>query len=115
MEENVWSDPKVYSLLKEDYVLISLYVDDRKALGEADQFNFQYPDGRVRSIKTIGQQWATFQAVNFKTASQPFYVLMTAEGQLLNTPIQYTDTTTYYEWLRNGLDNIQPKQVKYAF
>ena len=115
MEENVWSDPKVYALLKEKFILISLYVDDRKALPEDDQFNFQYPDGRIRSIKTIGQKWATFQAVNFQTASQPFYVLMTADGQLLNEPIQYSDTTTYYEWLRKGLTNVPPTAVKYAF
>ncbi len=115
MEENVWADPSVYPLLKENFILISLYVDDRKALKEAEQFNFQYPDGRIRSIKTIGQQWATFQAVNFQTASQPFYVLMTSEGQLLNTPIQYTDTETYAEWLQTGLTKFPPKKAKYAF
>lgn len=115
MEENVWADPSVYPLLKENFILISLYVDDRKALKEAEQFNFQYPDGRIRSIKTIGQQWATFQAVNFQTASQPFYVLMTSEGQLLNTPIQYTDTETYAEWLQTGLTKVPPKKAKYAF
>ena len=115
MEENVWADPSVYPLLKENFILISLYVDDRKALKEAEQFNFQYPDGRIRSIKTIGQQWATFQAVNFQTASQPFYVLMTSEGQLLNTPIQYTDTETYAEWLQTGLTKVSPKKAKYAF
>ena len=115
MEENVWADPSVYPLLKENFILISLYVDDRKALKEAEQFNFQYPDGRIRSIKTIGQQWATFQAVNFQTASQPFYVLMTSEGQLLNTPIQYTDTETYAEWLQTGLTKVPSKKAKYAF
>ncbi|MGC6480458.1 MAG: cytochrome c biogenesis protein CcdA [Flavobacteriaceae bacterium] len=103
MEENVWSAPKVYTLLKDEYILISLYVDDRKELSAEDAFQFQLPDGRIKDIKTIGQKWATFQALNFQTASQPYYVLMAADGTLLNSPIQYTDTQTYLKWLEDGL------------
>lgn len=104
MEENVWSDPRVYALLKEEYILISLYVDDRKELSETDRFQFELPDGRIKPIETIGQKWATFQAVNFQTASQPYYILMAPDGTLLNTPIQYTDTQTYLQWLKEGLE-----------
>ena len=104
MEENVWSDPRVYALLKDDYILISLYVDDRKQLSETDRFQFELPDGRIKAIETVGQKWATFQAVNFQTASQPYYVLMAPDGTLLNTPIQYTDTQTYLQWLKDGLE-----------
>ena len=105
VEENVWSQPAIFKLLNEEIVLISLYVDDRTALPIDQQFNFQYPDGRVREINTIGEQWATFQSLNFNTASQPFYVLMQADGTLLNSPIQYTDSKTYFNWLTTGLDN----------
>ena len=108
MEENVWSDPAVYALLNENYIIISLYVDDRKTLEEEHQFNYQYSDGRIKRINTVGKKWATFQAINFQTASQPFYVQMTSDGTLLNVPIQYTDTATYKAWLEQGLKNNAP-------
>ena len=105
MEENVWSEADVYSLLKEEYIIISLYVDDRKSLAKDDQFDFQYSNGRIKKINTIGKKWATFQSINFNTASQPFYVQITPEGTLLNKPIQYTDTKTFRNWLKTGLEN----------
>ena len=108
MEENVWYDPAVYALLNENYIIISLYVDDRKTLEEEQQFNYQYSDGRIKRINTVGKKWATFQAINFRTASQPFYVQMTFDGTLLNVPIQYTDTATYKVWLEQGLKNNAP-------
>ena len=104
VEENVWSQPDIFNLLNNEVVLISLYVDDREELPEALQFNFQYPDGRRRKINTIGEQWASFQSLNFSSASQPFYVLMEADGTLLNSPIQYTDAPTYLAWLKQGID-----------
>ncbi|MDG1711739.1 MAG: cytochrome c biogenesis protein CcdA [Flavobacteriaceae bacterium] len=108
MEENVWSDPAVYTLLNENYIIISLYVDDRKTLEEEQQFNYQYSDGRIKRINTVGKKWATFQAINFQTASQPFYVQMTFDGTLLNVPIQYTDTATFKAWLEQGLKKNAP-------
>ena len=59
----------------------------------------------TKKINTIGKKWATFQAINFNTASQPFYVQITPEGTLLNKPIQYTDTKTFRNWLQTGLEN----------
>lgn len=103
VEENVWSQKDIYQILNNELVLISLYVDDRKELEEDSQFNFQFPDGRIQEINTIGEQWAAFQSLNFNSASQPFYVLMKADGTLLNSPIQYTDAITYYQWLRSGI------------
>ncbi|PCE64055.1 protein-disulfide reductase DsbD family protein [Sediminicola luteus] len=105
MEENVWSDPEVYELLKNEYVLISLYVDDRKALPPSEQFEFKFDSGKVKSIKTIGDKWGTFQTANFGSISQPYYVLMDTEGQLLAPAIQYTDKDTYLAWLKAGLKN----------
>jgi len=112
MEENVWADPTVYELLNERYIIISLYVDDRENLTPESQFNFQYPDGRMKEINTIGKKWATFQAINFNAASQPFYVQMTSDFELLNTPIQYTDKVTFENWLKQGLERLANKPAK---
>ncbi|SIS68328.1 thiol:disulfide interchange protein DsbD [Zobellia uliginosa] len=109
MEENVWGEPDIYSILNEDYVLISLYVDDRKELPEAEKFDFQYDSGRIKHIETVGQKWGTFQSVNFNAASQPFYVLMTPDLEILNHPVQYTDSETYRKWLQFGLDHYKEK------
>ncbi|RIV33013.1 DUF255 domain-containing protein [Flagellimonas lutimaris] len=107
MEENVWSDPSVYPILKEDYVLISLYVDDRKELPESEQFDFKFDSGRVKAIETIGQKWGTFQTVNFNAASQPYYVLLSPNLEILNEAVQYVDVETYETWLKSGLEKHQ--------
>jgi thiol:disulfide interchange protein DsbD len=107
MEENVWSDPKVYPLLRDDYILISLYVDDRKELPESKQFDFQYESGRIKTITTIGQKWGTFQTINFNAASQPYYVLLSPDLEVLNPAVQYVDTDTYEEWLKSGLQRYE--------
>lgn len=109
MEENVWVDPSVYKLLSENYVLISLYVDDRKALSEEEQFQFLRKNGTVKNIRTIGDKWATFQTVNFQTSSQPYYVIMSPDFEILHTAKQYTDAKTYREWLTKGLQRFDEK------
>ncbi|MFT6796604.1 MAG: thiol:disulfide interchange protein [Maribacter sp.] len=106
MEENVWSEPEIFPILKNDYVLISLYVDDRKELPEAEQFDFQYDSGRVKRIENIAQKWGTFQDINFNAVSQPFYVLLSPDLEVLNTSIQNSDADTYRLWLLEGLDNF---------
>ncbi len=105
MEEKVWSQPDIYPILKEDYILISLYVDDRKALDADQQFDFQYDSGRVKHIQTVGQKWGTFQTLNFNAASQPYYVLLSAELDVLGPAVQYTDRDSYKKWLLSGLEN----------
>ncbi len=112
MEENVWSEPDVYTLLKEDYVLISLYIDDRKELPAEEQFDYKYESGRVKTIKTIGEKWGTFQTINFSSASQPYYVLISSELELLNSAIQSADSDVYREWLLKGLENFKGNSVK---
>ncbi len=107
MEENVWSDSSVYPIIKEEYVLISLYVDDRKELPEAEKFDFKYDSGRVKSIETIGQKWGTFQTVNFNAVSQPYYVLLSPNLEILNDAVQYVDVETYEVWLKSGLEKHQ--------
>ncbi|CAL2090053.1 protein-disulfide reductase DsbD family protein [Tenacibaculum sp. 190524A02b] len=108
MEENIWSQPDVYSVLNNDYVLISLYVDDHeRVLPEAEQFDYIKPNGKIKRIRTYGDKWATLQIANFKTASQPFYVSLSPNLEVLNTPEQYTDKDTYYKWLKDGLDRFK--------
>ena len=107
MEENVWSEADIYPLLKNDYVLISLYIDDRKLLPKEKQFDLKFDSGRVKTIKTIGEKWGTFQTLNFNTVSQPYYVLLTADLEILSSPIQYTDRDSYKKWLINGLKNFK--------
>lgn len=104
MEEQVWSDPAVFDLMQDEFILISLYVDDRKELPEEQQFNYVRPNGTVKQIQTIGDKWATFQTLNFRNNSQPFYALMDTEMNLLNKPVGYTpDSEEYLEWLTEGL------------
>jgi thiol:disulfide interchange protein DsbD len=104
MEEQVWSNPEVFDVLNDEYILISLYVDDRKELPEQQQFNYLKQKGGIKPIETIGDKWATFQTLNFKNNSQPFYVLLDNEVNLLNEPVGYTpNDSEYLSWLKDGL------------
>ncbi|MFY0602821.1 MAG: thioredoxin family protein [Flavobacteriaceae bacterium] len=103
MEENVWSEDDIYTILKEEYILISLYVDDRKELPKEEQFNFIRNNGSLKRIKTIGDKWATFQAVNFQKVSQPYYVLINSDLEILAPPRQYTNRDDYHNWLKKGV------------
>ena len=107
VEENVWTDPNIYDLINNNYVLISLYVDDRKELKDEDKIELSYESGKIKSIETVGQRAATFQALNFKSASQPFYVLLDNDLTILSKPIQYTSKEIYLNWLEEGLKRIK--------
>ena len=108
MEEQVWSREDIFKIINEEYILISLYVDDRKELPEEDKFNYLKPSGGVKKIKTIGDKWATFQTVNFKNNSQPFYVLLDENFNLLNKPTAYTpNSDEYFNWLKEGIKNFK--------
>ena len=107
MEENVWSEADIHSILKDDYILISLYIDDRKELSAEEQFDFKYDSGRVKTIETIGQKWGTFQTLNFNAASQPYYVLLSPNMEVLNKAVQYTDRDSYKKWLNSGLEKFR--------
>ena len=109
MEEKVWSDPEIYKILNNDVILVSLYVDDRNELIKENQFSIKRQNGSLKNIKTIGQKWSTFQYLNFKTASQPFYVLINSDLEVLNKPIQYANKTEFKNWLNKGLTNNTKK------
>lgn len=105
MEENVWPDDQVKALIEEDYILLSLYVDDRKSLPEDQQFLFTTNTGRKKEIKTIGDKYATMQTENFVNNSQPYYVLISPDEKLLTKPVGYTPRASEYaSWLKCGLE-----------
>jgi thiol:disulfide interchange protein DsbD len=107
MEETVWTDQEIKRILEEDFVLVSLYVDDKIELPLEKQGVFEFDaDGKVKKkkIRTIGNKWATFQTHVFNNNSQPYYVMLSPNGELLGNPIGYTpDVDTYREYLRCGL------------
>ena len=105
MEENTWPQPGVKELIENNFILVSLYVDDRKPLPDDQQFLFTTRDGSKKEIKTVGDKYATLQSENFKNASQPFYVVISPDEQLMNLPVGYTpDPKDYAHWLQCGLD-----------
>ncbi|MCH9660962.1 MAG: thioredoxin family protein [Bacteroidetes bacterium] len=109
MEEQVWSEPEIFKIINEEFVLISLYVDDRKELPKNEQFNYERPNGGgVKKITTVGDKWATFQTVNFQNNSQPYYVLMDGDFLMLNKAVGYTPKgKEYLAWLQEGLTNFK--------
>jgi thiol:disulfide interchange protein len=101
MEEQVWSKPDIAAIIKDKYILVSLYVDDREKLPEAIRF-------KGKQLKTVGDKWATFQQENFKQVSQPLYVLLGPNGELLNNPVGYTPSVSEYRsWLECGLGAVK--------
>ena len=107
MENNVWSDERVLSILKNDVVLISLYVDDKRDLPKEEQFISKTTGSE---IETIGDKWTDFMISKYKTNTQPLYVLTDLAGNSLNetTPtISYTSVEEYLNWLKAGISKFK--------
>ena len=103
MENNVWSNPNVLSILKEKVVVISLYVDDKRELPKNEQFFSKATDSE---IETIGDKWTDFMITRYKTNTQPLYVLTDLEGKSLNAAqptISYVGVEEYEAWLKSGI------------
>lgn len=101
MEANVWPDKAVFSKLNNDYVIIQLYVDDKTELPEKEKFKSKFSG---KAVNTIGNKWSDFQAARFNSNSQPFYVLLGHDGQLLSPPTGANyNAEEYLEFLNNGL------------
>ncbi|KAF2082017.1 protein-disulfide reductase DsbD family protein [Flavobacterium sharifuzzamanii] len=106
MENNVWSDPSVLPILKNDVVLISLYVDDKRELPKEEQFTTEAGD----KIITVGDKWTDFMISKYKTNTQPLYVITDLEGNNLNSTkptISYVSTEEYLQWLKEGISNFK--------
>ncbi|SFN94280.1 thiol:disulfide interchange protein DsbD [Paenimyroides ummariense] len=103
MEENVWSETNVLNILNNDVVLISLYVDEKKELPEAEQYVSKTTG---KKIKTVGNKWSDFQIEKYQANAQPYYIVLDNEGNSLNTPVGYTPEVSEYEnWLKEGVTN----------
>ena len=107
VEENTWSVPKVFDLINNEFVLISLYVDDRTNLNGDEIILLRDKNGNEKILDKVGEKWSAFQTLNFQINSQPYYVLLSPNLDILNKPIQYTDTDTYYDWLIDGLNKFK--------
>jgi thiol:disulfide interchange protein len=102
MEAAVWTDPRVADKIQKDYVLISLYVDDKASLPEPIEVEV---NGRKRTLRTIGDKWSYLQSHKFGANAQPFYVALDNDGQPLTGSYGYKeDVPAYLEFLNNGLE-----------
>lgn len=101
MEENVWTDPAVASYIKENFILVSLYVDDKEMLPVDKRFKYISKAGTEKEINSVGDLWATFQAENFNQVTQPLYIVLSPDQNLLSNPVGYTpDINEYLQWLQ---------------
>ena len=108
MEENVWEDPQVLKRLKEDFVMVALYIDERLELPESKWYTSSY-DGKEK--KTLGKQNADFQITRFNNNAQPYYVILDHQEQLLATPRGYdTDIPSFVSFLEGAKAKFQAKK-----
>lgn len=106
MEENVWIDPEVNAYMKNEFVLVSLYVDEKMSLPANEQFTSCITG---KNVKTVGNKWSNFQVVNFNSNSQPQYVILSPQGKLLNSPIGYSSKDEYLAFLKQGKQNLSSR------
>jgi thiol:disulfide interchange protein DsbD len=108
MEENVWSNPEVLNKLKNDYIVISLYVDDKTELPEASWITSDY-DGKIK--KTIGKINADFEISKYGVNAQPYYILLSPDAEMLTEPHAFdTDVEKFIEFLDNGIIAFKGKK-----
>ncbi|MFC2175622.1 protein-disulfide reductase DsbD domain-containing protein [Bacteroidota bacterium] len=104
MEEKVWSDPRILKKLAEDFVLISLYVDEKTMLPLEEQIEVEI-GGKVKKLRTVGNRWSHMQASRFGTNSQPYYVVLDHNEKQLGTPASYNpNIQDYIDWLNKGIN-----------
>jgi len=106
MENNVWIKPHILEILKNDVVLISLYVDDKRPLAEGDVVESKLNPGK--KLKYIGQKWSELQTIKYKANTQPMYILMDHNEENLLDPVAYTpNVEAYHQWLKTGISNFK--------
>lgn len=106
MEETVWIDPVVKKLMKEKFIVVSLYVDEKIKLPAAEQQQYTTKDGSAKNIITVGDKWATFQLENFNATAQPQYAIINKDEKAVTKTKFYTvSPSEFAKWLQCGLDN----------
>ena len=109
-EENIWSDAAVNKIMTENFIVISMYVDDKKSLPVSKQFTYKGKDGLEKEIISYGDLWSTFETENFENNAQPLYAIINTDEVLINHPVGYTnDKNEYLQWLKCGLETFQKK------
>ncbi len=112
MEASVWTDPGISRMLKEDYVLISLYVDDKQRLPGPLEVNVR---GKKRTLRTVGDKWSFLQQVKFGANAQPFYVALDNDGRPLTGAYAFDESVSdYRKFLKRGLDNYRKQKTARA-
>lgn len=113
MEENVWVNDEVKNLMKNDFIVVSLYVDERRKLPAAERMEYTTFDSSARkSIVTVGDKWATFQAENFYAVSQPQYAIISLDEIALTKTKAYTPSAKQFaDWLKCGLESYKKHQA----
>ncbi len=114
MEETVWVKPEIFNKLNEEFVLISLYVDDQRELPANEIYDYAYPTtGKKRRVDTRGEVWSVLQTETFKTSAQPYYALLSPDEELLNPPVGYEpNVKEYSRFLDCGLDAFAHAKAK---
>ena len=113
MEEKVWVNEEVMAKMKNDFVVVSLYVDERLVLPAAKQLEYKTKTGTDKSIITIGDKWATFQSENFNAVSQPQYAIISTDEKALTKTKGYTpNPSEFNKWLQCGLDAFKSAEKK---
>ena len=111
MEAAVWSDDRVIETMREDYIVASLYVDDKTEL--AQPFQVEGENGKKMWITTVGEKWTYLQNYKFGGSAQPFYVIVDAHGDPLASPYSYNpDVDAYIRFLDNGLDSYKERKAE---
>ncbi len=104
MEDYVWADPKVLQILDTDVVLVSLFVDFKEKLPKEEQYTSKITGKKIRSV---GNKWSEFQTVKYGTNTQPYYVMLNHQEEMLSTPYAYNSSIdAFYEWLKEGVSKF---------
>ncbi len=108
MEENVWVDEEVRDLMNQHFVVVSLYVDEKRKLPVTQRSDYKTTNGIIKSIVTVGDKWATFQFENFHAVSQPQYAILSTDEIALTKTKSYTPhPREFADWLKCGMNSFE--------
>ncbi len=111
-EENVWTNEEVKKRMLDSFVVVSLFVDERRLLPASSQLLYRTKDSAQKKIITVGDKWATFQSENFNAVSQPQYVMVSPEEKILTFTKGYTPKASEFSaWLDCGLSAFRNKSI----
>lgn len=107
MEQSVWGEPGVIEILRDEVVVVSLHVDERTKLPKEEQISVTYPNGKIVKLETVGDKWTAKQVIDYRTTSQPYYVMKTPDGEDINIGSAsyqtHNEPSVFKSWLEKGL------------